>query len=37
MKEWHRTVLLIILLGVLIATLIWLRTGYENQALNTLR
>jgi hypothetical protein len=37
MKEWHRTVLLIILLGVLIATLIWLRTGYESQALNTLR
>jgi hypothetical protein len=37
MKEWHRTVLLILLLGVLIGTLIWLHTGYENQALNTLR
>jgi len=37
MREWHRTVLLIVLLGVLIATLVWLRTGLENQALDTLR
>jgi hypothetical protein len=37
MKEWQRTVLLIVLLIVLIATLFWLRTGLENQALDTLR
>lgn len=32
MKEWHRTVALVIILVVLIALLIWLRTGYENHA-----
>jgi hypothetical protein len=37
MKEWHRTVLLVVLLLVLIVTLIWLRTGFEDQAVNTLR
>jgi hypothetical protein len=37
MKEWHRTVLLVILLLVLIGTFVWLRTGFENQAVNTLR
>jgi hypothetical protein len=36
MKEWHRTVVLVLLLCVLIAMFIWLRTGFENQALDTL-
>lgn len=31
MKEWHRTVLLLIILAALIATIVWLRTGYESQ------
>jgi hydrogenase maturation factor len=37
MKEWHRTVILLVLLGVLIGTFVWLHTGFENQALDTLR
>lgn len=37
MREWHRTILLVVLLLVLISTIVWLRTGFENQALNTLR
>jgi hypothetical protein len=37
MKEWHRTVILVLLLVGLIALVVWLRTGYENQAINTLR
>jgi hypothetical protein len=37
MKEWHRTVLLIIFLGVMIATFIWLRGGLDQQAVDTLR
>ena len=37
MREWHRTVLLVALLLLLIATLFWLRTGFENHAANVLR
>lgn len=37
MKEWQRTVVLVILLAALAAFLIYLRTGYENHALQTLR
>jgi hypothetical protein len=37
MKEWHRTVILIILLMLLVGVFVWLRTGYEQQALDTLR
>ena len=36
MKEWQRTVLLLVLLAVLIATFIWLRTGFESRALHNL-
>jgi hypothetical protein len=37
MKEWHRTVLLVILLIAAVAIIIWLHTGYTDQALRTLR
>jgi hypothetical protein len=37
MKEWHRTVLLSVLLIVAIGMIIWLRTGYDSQALDVLR
>jgi hypothetical protein len=37
MKEWHRTVILVILLIAAIAFIIWLKTGYTDQALRTLR
>lgn len=33
MKEWHRTVILLILLAVAITIIVWLRTGYESQLL----
>ena len=36
MKEWHRTVLLIILLVIAIALIVWLRGGYESNSINTL-
>ena len=36
MKEWHRTALLLILLAILIAAFIWLRTGFESRALHNL-
>ena len=36
MKEWHRTVVLIILLVIAIGLIIWLRGGYENNSVNTL-
>lgn len=37
MKEWHHTIILLILLGLLVGLFIWLRTGFEQQALDTLR
>lgn len=37
MKEWQRTIVLFIILGVLVGVLMWLQTGYENQGLETLR
>lgn len=33
LKEWHRTVLLLVLLAILIAVFIWLRTGFETRSL----
>lgn len=29
MKEWHRTIVLVVLLIALIGFIIWLRTGFE--------
>jgi hypothetical protein len=37
MKEWQRTVILFVILGCLVGLFIWLRTGFEQQALDTLR
>jgi hypothetical protein len=37
MKEWQRTVILVIMLAVAIGFIIYLRTGYEHQALRTLQ
>jgi hypothetical protein len=37
MKEWHRTVILIVVLAGLVGLFIWLRTGYEQHAVDTLR
>lgn len=36
-KEWHRTVLLVILLLVAIGLIIWLRTGFESNSVDTLQ
>ncbi len=36
MKEWHRTVFLVILLIVAVGLIIWLRTDFEAQSLRTL-
>lgn len=37
MKEWHRTVILVALLVILIATFVLLRSGLEDRAIETLR
>lgn len=37
MKEWHRTMLLLILLAIAIITVIWLRIGMEDHAVEILR
>lgn len=37
MKEWQRTIILLVLLVAAISFLVYLRTGYEHQALQTLR
>lgn len=37
MKEWQRTLALLVLLGILIAMFVWLRSDLDNQALKTLR
>ena len=37
MKEWHRTVILLVMLAVAIGFIIYLRSGYENHILQTLR
>ncbi len=37
MKEWQRTIILLILLATAIGFIIYLRTGYEHHILQTLR
>jgi hypothetical protein len=37
MKEWQRTIILVVLLAALIITFVWLRTGLEDQAIQTLQ
>lgn len=37
MKEWHRTVILLILLAAAIGFIVWLRTGYEANLRDILR
>lgn len=36
-KEWHRTVLLLVLIAVAVGYIIWLRTGYQTSLLDILR
>lgn len=36
MKEWHRTVVLVILLIAAVGLIIWLRTDFEAQSIRTL-
>lgn len=36
-KEWHRTVLLIILLAIAAGYLVYLKTGYQSHLENILR
>lgn len=36
MKEWHRTVILVVLLAVAIGFVLYLRTGLEDTAVQTL-
>lgn len=36
-KEWHRTILLIILIIAAIAYIVWLRTGYQSNLIDILR
>jgi hypothetical protein len=37
LKEWHRTVVLLILIIVAIGYIVWLRTGYQSNLLEILR
>lgn len=37
MKEWQRTIILLIMLAAAICFIVYLHTGYEQQALRTLR
>jgi hypothetical protein len=37
MKEWHRTIALLILLVVAIGIIVWLHTGFEANSIQTLR
>lgn len=37
MKEWHRTVALVILLVIALGIITWLHTGFEANSLRTLR
>ena len=37
MKEWHRTIILVLLLIVAIGFVAWLRSGYETRMLDILR
>lgn len=36
MKEWHRTIILIILLTISVVTIIMLKNNYQNNFLDTL-
>jgi len=37
MKEWQRTLFLLVMLAVAIGFLLYLRVDYEHQAINALR
>ena len=37
MKEWQRTIILLTLLAVAVIFVVWLRSNYDNQALQSLR
>jgi hypothetical protein len=37
MKEWQRTILMLILLGIAIGFIIYVRTGFDHQAIRSLR
>jgi hypothetical protein len=37
LKEWHRTVILLILLAVAVGYIIYLKTGYETNVENILQ
>lgn len=37
MKEWHRTVILLLLLVAAVGFVVWLRHDYDMQALRSLR
>lgn len=37
MKEWHRTIVLVILLALAIALIIYLKTGYQANLENILQ
>lgn len=36
MKEWHRTIALVVLLLIAIGFIVWLRTGLEDRAIEVL-
>lgn len=36
-QEWHRTVLLVVLLVIAVGLIIWLRTGFESGSVETLQ
>lgn len=37
LKEWHRTVVLLVLIVVAVSYIIWLRTGYQTNLIDILR
>ncbi len=36
LKEWHRTVILVTLILVALGFIVWLRTGFQSNILDTL-
>jgi len=37
MKEWHRTIILLVLLGAAIGFIFWMNNSYDNNFIETLR
>lgn len=36
MKEWHRTIVLLLVIAAAIGVIVWLHTGFEDQMVDSL-